>query len=59
MLDLSGVFEKSEAPVYCKQDAHWNPEGIKLAVDELVKLMKLDKGDKKFEVEDQKISRAT
>jgi len=20
----------------CKQDAHWNPEGIKLAVDELV-----------------------
>ena len=56
VLDLSDVFEKSEKPVYCKQDAHWNPEGIKLAVDELVKLLKLDKGDKKFEVEDQKIS---
>ena len=36
VLDLSTVFEKSEKPVYCKQDAHWNPEGIKLAVDELV-----------------------
>ena len=56
VLDLSGVFEKSEKPVYCKQDAHWNPEGIRLAVDELIKLMKLDKGDAKFETEDQKIS---
>ena len=37
--------------------AFWgNPEGIKFAVNELVKLMKLDKGDAKFEKEDQKIS---
>ena len=56
VLDLSAVFEKSETPVYCKQDAHWNPEGIRLAVDELVRLMKLDKGDAKFEAEDRKIS---
>ena len=56
VLDLSGVFEKSEKNVYCKQDAHWNPEGIKLAVRELVKLMKLAKGKADFKVEDRKIS---
>lgn len=56
VLDLSDIFEKSEFPVYCKQDAHWNPEGIRLAVDELVKLMKLEKGNAKFELEDQKVS---
>ena len=56
VMDLSSIFEKSEVPVYCKQDAHWNPEGIKLAVAELVKLMKLGKGDKKFEIENQKIT---
>ena len=56
VLDLSGVFEKSEKPAYCKQNAHWNPEGIKLAVDELVKLMKLEKGKAEFPTEDQKVS---
>ena len=56
VLDLSGVFEKSESPVYCKQDAHWNPEGIRLAVEELVKLMKLEKGKADFKVESRKIS---
>ncbi len=56
VLDLSGVFENSEVPVYCKQDAHWNPEGIRLAVNELVKLMNLEKGNADFKVKDQKIS---
>ena len=56
VMDLSCAFEKSKVSVYCKQDAHWNPEGIKLAVAELVKFMKLGKGDRKFEIEDRKIS---
>lgn len=56
VMDLSRAFENSEVSVYCKQDAHWNPEGIRLAVSELVKLMKFGKGDKKFDIEDQKIS---
>ena len=55
VLDLSGVFEKSKVPVYCRQDAHWNPEGIRLAVDELVELMKLGKGNAVFETEDRKV----
>ena len=56
VLDLSGVFEKSAVPVYCRQDAHWNPEGIRLAVEELVNLMKLAKGNADFKVNDRKIS---
>lgn len=35
ILDLSDDFAKAGVPVFCKQDAHWNPVGIALAAQKV------------------------
>ena len=39
----------------CKQDAHWNQTGIKLAAKKLTELSKLEPGKETFEGKDEKI----
>ncbi len=55
VLDLYDVFAASKEPVYCKQDAHWNQTGIKLAAKKLAELAKLEPGKEAFEGKDEKI----
>lgn len=49
ILDLHDVFAASETPVYCKQDAHWNPTGIRLAAKQIAGLAGLEPGNAVFE----------
>jgi len=50
VLDLSDAFLQSgKANLYCRTDAHWSPEGIALAADELAKKIDL-KGQAKYPV---------
>jgi alginate O-acetyltransferase complex protein AlgJ len=40
VLDLAGVYQQNRdkgAPLYCKTDSHWSPEGIRIASSEIVK----------------------
>ena len=55
VLDLYDTFAASKDPVYCKQDAHWNQTGIKLAAKKLAELSKLESGKETFEGKDEKI----
>lgn len=49
VLDLYGDFAASATPVYCKQDAHWNPAGIKLAARKIAAASGLPHGGAAFE----------
>lgn len=49
VLDLYDDFAASAEPVYCKQDAHWNPAGIKLAAGKIAEVAGLPHGDAVFE----------
>lgn len=44
VLDLYDAFAASETPVYCKQDAHWNPHGIQIAAKQIAGLSGLEPG---------------
>lgn len=55
VLDLYDDFAASKEPVYCKQDAHWNQTGIKLAAKKIAELAKLTPGSTAFEGKDEKL----
>lgn len=48
VLDLYDDFAASPVPVYCKQDAHWNPAGIKLAARRIAEASGLPHGGAEF-----------
>jgi alginate O-acetyltransferase complex protein AlgJ len=52
VLDLYGDFAASAAPVYCKQDAHWNPAGIRIAAKKIAAASGLPRGGAEFAGED-------
>jgi alginate O-acetyltransferase complex protein AlgJ len=56
VLDLYDDFTASPDPVYCKQDAHWNPTGIDLAAKRLAELSGLAPGGAAFGKEDETIT---
>ena len=56
VLDLYDDFTASEEPVYCKQDAHWNPTGIKLAAEKVAGLAGLEPGNEEYTEEDETIT---
>lgn len=55
VLDLSDDFAKAGVPVYCKQDAHWNPAGIALAAQKVAQQIGL-KGDTKFKATEKPVT---
>ena len=56
VLDLYDDFAASAEPVYCKQDAHWNPAGIKLAAGKIAEVAGLPHGDAVFEGKEETIT---
>ena len=56
VLDLYDDFAVSSGPVYCKQDAHWNQAGIKLAAKRMAVLSGLRPGDAAFGEKDGTIA---
>lgn len=56
VLDLYDDFAASAEPVYCKQDAHWNPAGIKLAAGKIAEVSGLPHGDAVFEGKEETIT---
>ncbi len=55
VLDLSDDFAKAGAPVYCKQDAHWNPAGIEVAAKKVAQQIGL-KGDTDFKTTEKPVT---
>ncbi|MBO7146963.1 MAG: hypothetical protein J6W81_04370 [Lentisphaeria bacterium] len=55
VLDLSDLYLKSGAGLYCRTDAHWSPAGIALAVKELAKQIKL-RGSSNFQIAESEIT---
>lgn len=55
VLDLYDDFAASEVSVYCKQDAHWNPAGVRLAAKKIAEVSGLPHGDAAFEGQDETI----
>lgn len=55
VLDLSDDFAKAGVPVYCKQDAHWNPAGISLAAQKVAQQIGL-KGNTDFKVTEKPVT---
>ena len=55
VLDLSDDFAKAGVPVYCKQDAHWNPAGISLAAQKVAAQIGL-KGNTDFSVTEKTVT---
>ena len=56
VLNLYDDFAASAEPVYCKQDAHWNPTGVKLAAEKIAEVSGLPHGDAVFEGKDENIT---
>ena len=56
VLDLYDDFAASETPVFCKRDAHWNPNGIKIAAKKIADVAGLPPGDAVFGGQDETIA---
>lgn len=56
VLDLYDDFAASAEPVYCKQDAHWNPAGVKLAARKIADVSNLPHGNTAFEGKDETVT---
>ena len=56
VLDLHGDFAAAPEPVYCKQDAHWNPAGIRLAAKKIAAEGGLARGDMTFAGTDETVA---
>lgn len=55
VLDLSNDFAKAGVPVFCRQDAHWNPAGIALAARRAAQQVGL-KGDADFKATEKTVT---
>ena len=47
VLDLSGAFMDAGKKTYCRTDAHWSPDGIRIAASELAKIIQ-ERGNAEF-----------
>ncbi len=55
VVDLYSAFAESKVPVYCKQDAHWNPAGIAIAAKKIAEASGLKAGETAFPAKEEKI----
>jgi len=55
VLDLSDDFAEAGVPVYCRQDAHWNPDGLGLAARKVAQRIGL-KGNTDFKATEKTVT---